>query len=89
MEFVQLWKEFEAMKTAEARFARTIDSMQPLLLAYLNGGRSWKIHNIIRSQVIATKKHMEHGSIILWNYAQELLEDATEKGILKDQRQDK
>lgn len=83
-EFFGLWEEFETVKTPEAKFARTIDSMQPLLLAYLNGGMSWKIHNIIRPQVIATKKHMGNGSNILWEYTLELLEDAIQKGILKD-----
>jgi putative hydrolase of HD superfamily len=83
-EFCALWEEFEKRQTPEAKFARTIDSMQPLLLAYLNGGMSWKIHNIVRSQVIATKKHMEKGSNVLWEYTLKLLEDAVKKDILKD-----
>jgi putative hydrolase of HD superfamily len=83
-EFMELWEEFETQMTPEAQFARAIDSMQPLLLAYLNGGRSWNIHNIIKQQVIATKKHMGDGSTSLWKYTQELLTDAVEKGILKE-----
>lgn len=83
-EFHELWEEFEAQDTPEARYARTIDSMQPLLLAYLNGGCSWKIHNIIKSQVINAKKHMGTGSKVLWKYTQELLDDAVKKGILKE-----
>jgi len=83
-DFMRLWEEFEAMKTPEARYARAIDSMQPLLLAYLNGGCSWQIHSIIKSQVIDTKKHMGTGSKPLWEYTQELLDDAVKKGILKE-----
>ncbi len=83
-EFHKLWEEFEAQDTPEARYARTIDSMQPLLLAYLNGGQSWKIHNIIKSQIVDAKKHMETGSKILWEYTQEILDDAVKKGILKE-----
>ena len=82
-EFMMLWEEFEAMDTSEAKFARAIDSIQPLLLAYLNGGCSWRIHSIIKSQVIETKKHMGDGSSVLWEYKQELLDDAVKKGILK------
>ena len=82
-EFEALWEEFEAMDTPEAKFARAIDSIQPLLLAYLNGGCSWRIHRIIKSQVIETKKHMGEGSSVLWEYTQELLDDAVKKGILK------
>jgi putative hydrolase of HD superfamily len=83
-EFMRLWEEFEAMETPEARFARAIDSLQPLLLAYLNGGCSWRIHSVIKPQVIATKKHMRTGSTALWEYTQELLDNAVKKGILKD-----
>ncbi len=82
-EFKVLWEEFEAMNTPEAMFARAIDSIQPLLLAYLNGGCSWRIHSISKSQVIETKKHMGNGSSELWKYTQELLDDAVKKGILK------
>ncbi len=83
-EFLSMWEEYEAMKTPEAKFARTIDSLQPLLLAYLNGGCSWRIHKIIKSQIITTKKHMNRGSTILWNYTLNLLDDAVKKGILKE-----
>lgn len=83
-EFKTLWKEFEAMDTPEAKFARAIDSIQPLLLAYLNGGCSWRIHGIIKSQVIETKRHMDDGSSELWKYTRELLGDAVRKGILKE-----
>ncbi len=83
-EYLALWKEYESQSTPEARYARTIDSMQPLFLAYLNGGCSWRIHSIIKPQVIETKKHMGNGSKVLWEYTQGLLEDAVKKGILKE-----
>jgi putative hydrolase of HD superfamily len=83
-ELLSLWEEYESQSTPEAKYARTIDSMQPLLLAYLNGGCSWRIHAIIKPQVIETKKHMGNGSETLWEYTQELLEDAVKKGILKE-----
>ncbi len=83
-EFMSLWEEYEAQTTPEAQYARTIDSMQPLFLAYLNGGCSWRIHSIIKPQVIDTKKHMGTGSSSLWEYTQDLLDDAVKKGILKE-----
>ncbi|MFX1403005.1 MAG: HD family hydrolase [Promethearchaeota archaeon] len=83
-EFMALWEEYEALKTLEANYARAIDSMQPLLLAYLNGGCSWRIHSLIKSQVIAKKKHMGNGSTSLWEYTQDLLDAAVKKGILKE-----
>jgi len=83
-EFQQLWDEFEAQASPEAKFARAIDSMQPLILAYMNGGCSWQTHGIHRTQVIASKQHMDHGSSELWHQTQQLLQQAVEKGILED-----
>lgn len=83
-EFHKLWQEYEEMSTPEAKFARAIDSFQPLLLAYLNGGCSWRIHNISKSEVISLKKHIPDGSKSLWTHTLELLNQAVEKGFLKE-----
>lgn len=83
-EFTSLWEEFEAMSTVEAQFARALDMFQPLLLAYLNGGCSWKIHNIIKPQILKAKIPIGIGSQHLWEYTQELLDKAVAKGILKE-----
>lgn len=37
-----LWKEFEARETADARFARAIDRLQPLLHNYCTRGQVWQ-----------------------------------------------
>ncbi|MBP3629191.1 MAG: HD domain-containing protein, partial [Anaerotignum sp.] len=37
-----LFEEFEAGETAEAKFARTMDNMQPLLLNNSNDGGDWR-----------------------------------------------
>ncbi|MFW9983893.1 MAG: HD domain-containing protein, partial [Candidatus Odinarchaeota archaeon] len=79
-----LWQEYEAMSTPEAKFARAIDSFQPLLLAYLNGGCSWRIHNISKSEVLSLKKHIPEGSKALWAHTLMLLDQAVEKGFLKE-----
>lgn len=36
-----LWEEFEACETPEAKFARTMDHIQPLILNDASGGLSW------------------------------------------------
>lgn len=83
-EFQQLWLEYEVMSTPEAKFARAIDSFQPLLLAYLNGGCSWRMHNISKAEVISLKKHIPEGSKTLWTHTLTLLDQAVEKGFLKE-----
>jgi putative hydrolase of HD superfamily len=83
-EFRLLWEEYEAQITPEAKYARAIDSFQPLLLAYLNGGCSWRIHNISKTEVISLKKHIPDGSKPLWKHTMKLLDQAVENNFLKD-----
>ena len=42
----ELWEEFEAYETAEAKFARVMDNCQPLLLTDAQGGKSWREHGV-------------------------------------------
>ncbi len=50
-EYRSLWEEFEAKETPEAKFAGALDRIQPMLLNYCNGGRSWKNHGVSEAQV--------------------------------------
>ncbi|GAB3295618.1 HD domain-containing protein [Parasphingorhabdus pacifica] len=40
-EFRELWDEFEARRTPEARFAKATDRLQPLLLNWMDRGGTW------------------------------------------------
>jgi putative hydrolase of HD superfamily len=40
-EFHALWTEFEAAETPSARFAKSLDRAQPVLLNHQSGGGSW------------------------------------------------
>ena len=44
------WREFEAGETAEARFARALDRLQPFSLNVASGGISWHDHKVTRAQ---------------------------------------
>ena len=57
---MRLWDEFEEMETAEAKFANTLDKVQPLLLNDASGGRSWIEHGVKKSQVMA-RNERTHG----------------------------
>lgn len=37
-----IWEEFEAGETPEAKFAHTMDNLQPAMLNAVNNGVSWK-----------------------------------------------
>ena len=82
IELKQMWIEFDEMKTPEARFAASLDRLQPVLLNYMNEGGSWHEHNITSTQVIKRNRHIADGSPELWEFAEALIEDAVQKGYL-------
>ena len=82
-EFRALWDEFERRDTPEARFAAVMDRVQPLLLNVATNGRAWKEHGIYIDQVRKRIAPVKDGSVVLWRYLTELIEDACEKGYLK------
>ncbi len=83
-EYRGLWDEFEAMETAEARFANMLDKVQPLLLNDASGGKSWEEHGVKKSQVLARNERTHEGSEELWAYAKELIERNVRAGHLLD-----
>ena len=64
-----LWDEFEERKTPEARFARTLDNVQPTLLNNASEGRSWEEKGVHLSQILKRNECTKDGSEKLWDYA--------------------
>ena len=60
--FRELWEEFEAYETAEAKFAHVLDNAQPLLLNDASNGRSWAEHGVHKSQIYKRNEHTSEGS---------------------------
>lgn len=56
-----LWEEFEEGKTPEAKFARTLDRVQPLMLNSATGGKTWMQNGIKLSQVLNRNKSTADG----------------------------
>lgn len=79
-----LWNEFEARQTPEACFAAALDRLQPLLLNFHTQGGTWREHDIRRPQVIQRNSPMHDGAPKLWEYAEKLIQEAVEKGMLKE-----
>lgn len=77
----ELWEEFEAEKTREAKFARTMDHLQPMMLNDASEGKSWQEHGVRLEQVMRRNERTADGSRILWNYAKErFIEPNVERG---------
>lgn len=79
-----LWEEFEAMETPEAKFANTLDKVQPVLLNHASGGRSWKEHGVKKSQIMERNANTGMGSGILWDYIRSIIEENTKKGNIME-----
>ncbi|WMN86305.1 HD domain-containing protein [Vibrio parahaemolyticus] len=82
-ELLALWYEFEAAQTDDAKYAKALDRLIPMLLNYHNDGQSWQEHGVTREQALTINKRIELGSVTLWDKAKEIIEDATDKGWLK------
>ena len=81
-EFHALWEEFEAAKTGDAQFARTVDRLMPMLHNYHTGGRSWQEHKVTKEQVVSRNKVIDDGSSALWEVASDVIENAVKKSYL-------
>ena len=80
-----LWEEFEERKTPEAKFARTMDNIQPLMLNAATDGKAWEEHGVHFSQVLQRNEKTAEGSEVLWKYAYEtFIRPNVEKGRLKE-----
>ncbi len=87
-EFRAVWDEFEAAETPEARFARALDRLHPLLHNLETEGHAWREHGITRRQVIAANRPMADGAAELWAYAAARIEAAQAAGHLADEPPD-
>nr|WP_296265429.1 HD domain-containing protein [uncultured Merdimonas sp.] len=82
-----LWQEFEEQKTPEARFARTMDNLQPMMLNHVTDGKAWVEHGVYLDQILKRNENTDKGSGILWEYAREhFIRPNLEKGRIKPSR---
>jgi len=85
-ELIAIWEEFETGATNEAKFAKSMDRLEPLLQNASNNGGTWKEFDVDYHQVYEKKKVIKEGSTTLWNYAENLLLESVDKGILKKKK---
>lgn len=64
-----LWEEFEAWETPEAKFAHTMDNLQPAMLNAASNGKSWVEHSVKLSQILKRNARTADGSEELWKYS--------------------
>lgn len=82
--FRELWEEFEAYETAEAKYAHLLDNFQPLLLNDAAGGISWKEHQVKKFQVYKRNEKIEETSEIIWRKMQEIIQMHIDRGNIEE-----
>jgi len=82
-EYRALWDEFEENASPEAKFAATLDRLQPFLLNSASDGKSWKEHDVSFSQVLRRNEVTPDGSKILWDFQYEMMKEEVRKGNLR------
>ena len=79
--FRALWEEFEARQTPEAKFARAMDNIQPMMLNAATDGKAWEEHGVHLEQILKRNARTEEGSKDLWEYAKaQFVEPNVENG---------
>jgi putative hydrolases of HD superfamily len=74
MEFKTLWAEFEAGVSADAKFAKSLDRLQPLIQNVETGGGTWNDHQLTQEAVVERYgPQIERGSPVLWLKARSLV----------------
>lgn len=70
--FRTLWDEFEAAETPDARFAKSLDRVQPVMANLASGGGTWATYDVTFDQLesrVGTK--IARGAPRLWDWVKE------------------
>ena len=81
--FRQLWDEFEAHATPEARFANAVDRLQPLLQNAHSGGGSWCGQSFVRAQILRRMAPIEAAMPDVWPQVLDVVESFCAAGVLR------
>lgn len=89
IEMLKLWEEFEAGETKEARFARSMDNFQPMMLNDASNGKAWEEHQVVVSKILKRNERTPRGSEALWDYGKEnYIEKHVKLGHIIDDRRE-
>ena len=80
---IELFDEFEANETPEARFAHVMDNLQPLMLNDSNNGGDWREHQVTSEQIYKRQARARAGSATLFGVIEEIIQRNIEKGNIR------
>ncbi|MGN0193982.1 MAG: HD domain-containing protein [Pseudoramibacter sp.] len=86
--FRALFEEFDAGVTPEARFARVMDNLQPVLLNDANGGADWLRHGVKRHQIEKRQQKTKQGSLSLYGLIETIIDRNVAAGHIAPDTED-
>ena len=83
-ELTALFDEFEADETPEAKFAHSLDNLQPLMLNNSNGGGDWVEHGVTASTIYGRQRKTKLGSVKLYEVTDQIIRDHVSRGTIRE-----
>ena len=83
-ELVAIFDEFEEYSTPEAKFARAMDNLQPLMLNHSNDGADWRAHKVSAEKVYGRQSKTQLGSEKLFEVTDEIIKENIKKGNISE-----
>lgn len=83
--FRELWDEFEAYETADAKYAHLLDNFQPLLLNDASGGVSWVEHGVKKAQIYKRNDKIPEISEVIWEHMKAVINENILKGNIREE----
>lgn len=82
--YLSMWEEFEAAQSAEAKFAKAVDRLMPVLQNLHNGCQSWLEHNVSIEQILTKNAGIEAANPQLWQWVKQQVINTGRLAGLKD-----
>lgn len=76
-----LWQEFEQGNSAEARYARAIDAITPLINHLVVSENNYNPDNLTSERVLEKKAFIQQDSERLWQLVEDLVDASVEEGL--------
>jgi len=81
-ELLELWHEFEARETPEAKYASALDRLAGMLPNAVNNGGTWNEHHVTVEQVTRRNESIATGSDVLWEHAKQWIQAVHAAGLI-------
>lgn len=80
--FQPLIDEYQTLDTPEARYARALDVLHPMILSYAPGGSGPTAPSLTAKIVLDRKRPYLEAFPALWDFAQRLVADGISRGVI-------